>query len=334
MLHPGNPRSVGNRPGNDAVRMLNLPVVTETEEGMQQGEAQRGETGNLFSTLIPWLSSFSTTNGKKDSTDQKVSRYLVAKGLPTLPMRVVERIWNLEFVEMEDMLPSPRTLRLAEQEPSARSLQDSLVGALSQFQAIQQHKAQRRVTDITTWVKCFSLYMAVLAKKEPAMVPSMVAHMHTVLRLHQRATQHLAWLEYDIQFRMELAASADKGWKEGDPWQYVACLPGQRPTGDPFEPSETEIAAPAKTKGKRPLDSEGEKGLKHMPKKPKKAVCRLFNLAPRGCPYGKECIFTHRCTNCGTLEDHGRLSCPTLQGPSSGQKPENREELYLGVPRR
>ena len=60
MFHPGNPRSVGNRPGNDAVRMFNLPVVTETEEGMEQGE-----TGNLLSTLIPWLSSFSTTDSKR-----------------------------------------------------------------------------------------------------------------------------------------------------------------------------------------------------------------------------------------------------------------------------
>ena len=155
-------------------------------------------------------------------------------------MKVVQKVWNLEFVEMEDLLPAPRSLRLVEQGVASSSLQESLVGALNQFQAQQQHRAKRRVTDIMTWVRCFSLYMAVLSKKEPGMVRSMVAHLHTVLRLHQRASSQLAWLEYDIQFRMELAASADRAWTSGDPWQYVACLPGQRPAEDPFDISEAE----------------------------------------------------------------------------------------------
>ena len=155
-----------------------------------------------------------------------------------------------------------------------------------------------------------------------------------VLHLHQRATQHLALLEYDIQFRMELSASADKQWKERDPWQYVACLPGQCLTGDPFDHSEIETAASSKTKGKRPFDPEGEKGQKHTPKKPKKAGWQLFNLALRGCPYSRDCIIAHSCTNCGTFDDHRQFSCLTLQGPSSGQKPENhpfKEDLSLGV---
>jgi hypothetical protein len=143
--------------------------------------------------------------------------YLVAKGLPTLPMKVVERIWDLEFVVMEDLLPAPRTLRLAEQAAKSSLLQESLVGALNQFQATQQHRAQRRVTDVTTWVRCFTLYMAVLAKKASGMIPGMVAHLHTDVRLDQRASHRL---EYDLQFRMELASAKDRAWTEGDPWLY------------------------------------------------------------------------------------------------------------------
>ena len=110
------------------------------------------------------------------------------------------------------------------------------------------------------------MYMAVLSK----MVPSMVAHLHTVRRLYQRA---LAWLEYDIQFRMELAASADRAWTSGDPWQYVACLPGQRPAEDPFNISEAEATMLLKGKGKRPAEHEGERGssstLKQAAKRPR-----------------------------------------------------------------
>jgi hypothetical protein len=181
-------------------------------------------------------------------------------------MKVVERIWDLEFVVMEDLLPAPRTLRLAEQAAKPSSLQESLFGALNQFQATQQHRAQRRVTDVTTWVRYFTLYMAVLVKKAPGMVPSMVAHLHTVVRLHQRASHQLAWLEYDPHFRMELAATKDRA--------------------------------------------------KQQAKQPRKAVCRLFNPAPKGRPYGSECIFAHRCTSCGVIDDHGLVSCRSLLGSS------------------
>jgi hypothetical protein len=203
------------------------------------------EGSNPLASLIPWLTSLSASGTSGDTAEANPTRYLVAKGLPTIPMKVVLKVWNLEFVEMEDFLPTP-------QRAAPSSLQDSLVGALNQFQALQQHKAQRRVTDVITWVRCFSLYMAVLSKKEPDMMPSMVAHLPTVLRLHQRASFQLAWLEYDIQFCMELAASTDRAWTSGDPWQYVACLPGQRPAEDPFDMSEAETPTVPKGKGKHP----------------------------------------------------------------------------------
>ena len=72
------------------------------------------------------------------------------------------------------------------------------------FQALQQHRFQRRAMDLMTWVRCFTLFMAVLSQRSPDMVPDMVAHLHTVLCLQQKATSQLAWLEYDIQFRMKL----------------------------------------------------------------------------------------------------------------------------------
>ena len=103
---------------------------------------------------------------------------------------------------MEEFLQAPRSLQLAEQGKSASTLQERMVGALNQFQAIQGQKGQHRVTDIMTWVRCFTLYIAVMAKKSAQMIPCMVAHLHTSLWLHQKASHKLAWLEYDIQFQM------------------------------------------------------------------------------------------------------------------------------------
>ena len=120
-----------------------------------------------------------------DMADPKPVRYLVEKELPTIPTELAEKVWNQEYVEMEEFLPAPRSLRLAERGGHPLDFQDSLLGALNRFQVQQQHHSHRQVTDILTWVRCFSLYMAVLTKKGATMVPSMVAHMHTVMHLHQ-----------------------------------------------------------------------------------------------------------------------------------------------------
>ena len=151
-----------------------------------------------------------------------------------------------------------------------------------------------------------------MAKQQCDMVQCMVAHLHTVLKLHQKAPKSVAWLEYDIQFRMKMAAQEDRVWSEGDSWQYVACLPGPSTNQDPFdlaeitatpqvEPNRPPLPSsalaqdhmePAGTlgKGKRPIDSTSSKapaGRKPpATKKPKKGgTCRLFNKAPWGCPY-------------------------------------------------
>jgi len=168
------------------------------------------------------------------------------------------------------------------------------------------------------------LYMAVMSKKSAEPIPSMVAHLHTVHRLQQKASSQLAWLEYDIQFRMELAASADRAWTCGDPWQYISCLPGPSSLGDPFDVSEVDTQPPQRTgmgKLKRLAELEGDRGNKPPAKKPKKAgVCRLFNTAPNGCPYGKECIFIHRCNNCGAVNEHRRSVRELLKINSSGNR--------------
>ena len=332
----GAPLSLGTLPPASAMEEIGLATMASAPE-----EPQTEPANNPFASILPLLMSLPSATEPKDKADPKPSRYLVAKGLPTLLMKTVEKAWRLEYMDMEEFLPTPRSLRLAEQGKSATSLQESLVGALNQFQATQLQKGQHRVLDIMTWIRCFSLYVAVMAKKFPEMIPSMVAHLHTVLRLHQKASHKSAWLEYDIQFRMEMAASEDRSWTCGDPWQYISCLPGPSATGDAWDKSEWEeqwmqcgvqesqqragssqdpgeqnIHSSA-GKGKRLMEaSKGASSTRPLAKKPRRAgICRLLNNAPGGCPYGRDCIFTHRCTNCGAVNEHGRLSCPLPPKP-------------------
>ena len=256
-------------------------------------------------------------------------------------MKLAEKAWNLEFIEMEEFLPAPQSLRLAEQGKPALSLQDSLVGALNQFQAIQSQKSQRCVQAISTWIRCFTLYIAVMAKKKTDMIPCMVAHLHTVLKLQQKAPESMSWLEYDIQFRMEMAAREGREWTSGDPWQYIACLLGPSRAQDPFDLAEQAGPPPPKQdqphflppitqppigrppsvlgKGGRPMDSMAAKapasGGPPAKKDKKSGACRWFNKALGGCPFGKECAYIHRCSNCGVENEHGRPMCPLPPRP-------------------
>ena len=312
------------------IRGLGLPT-RPAEEVQQEGNLEAASHNNL-AAILPLLTSLPQPGENQGRGEPKPSRFLVAKGLPTLPMKLVDKAWNKEYVEMEEFLPTPRALRLVDQGGVARSLQESLVGALSQFQAIQQQqKSQRPGLDILTWTKCFSLYIAVMSRKHPEMIPSMVAHMHTVLKLYQKVPRSTSWYEYDVRFRMEMAASEDWTWTSGDPWQYITCIPGPSGAQDPFDMAEEALHVQAQ---KEPVPDSNSEPMRHLStstqppgsgkgrklpydpergntKRTKRAgAYRLFHRTPGGCTYGKECIFMHSCSNCDATNEHSLIACP------------------------
>ena len=65
---------------------------------------------------------------------------------------------------MEDFLPSNRTIQALESLEGA----SSLPGSLPQQQVC-------RVLDILTWIRCFTLNIAVMSQKMPELVPPMTA---------------------------------------------------------------------------------------------------------------------------------------------------------------
>lgn len=114
-----------------------------------------------LSRLSPFFNPSHWVGDLREKADTKPSRYLVAKGLPTLPMKLVDRVWNLEYNDMVESLY--QSLCLAEQGKLVLSLQESLVGAFNQLQAIQSQKTQQQVLDIITWMRCLALYIIVKA---------------------------------------------------------------------------------------------------------------------------------------------------------------------------
>jgi len=92
---------------------------------------------------------------------------------------------GLEFIEMEEFLPTNKTVMILE---NSSSIQQGVLGALQQ---LQQVGSCRRVGDIITWLQCYySLYVAVMSKQNLA---PMINHMHSIHAIKGG----MLWLQYD-----------------------------------------------------------------------------------------------------------------------------------------
>ena len=235
------------------------------------------------------------------------SHFLPAPGLPTISNKLAQKIWDLEFVEMEEFLPNNKAIQAME---NPVSIQEGIVGALQQLQ-----QPNKRVMDILTWIRCFSLYIAVMAAKRHDLVAPMTSHMHTVMRL-QAMYVGMSWIQYDWRSRREMNAEGVESWQKRGPWQLLSCLLGTTRMEDCFT-LHTDLPGPVQlvkqqpgSGGIYPMSSKGQLFTPAGRRRKVNRVCPLFNKSRAGCHYGDECIFGHRCSVC-KKEDHGKYASPS-----------------------
>ena len=102
----GTSRELGSLPPLTAVGGLGLATSEETPPN----QPETGAVGtNPFAAILPLLTSLPGSMEHADKAVAKLAQYLAAKGLPTLPMKLVEKVWNLDYVDMEEFLPTPRS---------------------------------------------------------------------------------------------------------------------------------------------------------------------------------------------------------------------------------
>jgi hypothetical protein len=87
--HVGTVKELGSTPLGDAVRNLGFRHI----EGSAKEGTSPGEGFNPLSGIIPLLTAVSANSTQSNKVETKPSRYLVAKGLPTLPMKLMEKMW-------------------------------------------------------------------------------------------------------------------------------------------------------------------------------------------------------------------------------------------------
>ena len=129
--------------------------------------------------------------------------FIVGPGHAPIPAKLAKKIIEGQFVELADLLTV--NLCTMEQEP-----QTFLEGKLLVSNA---KRRQVEIKDILTWTEAFTIFQLVLCA---TFLLRWLDLMKYKLLIIQTARQHpgLAWLEYDLAFRRDAAASGLNDWSK------------------------------------------------------------------------------------------------------------------------
>ena len=168
----------------------------------------RSAAGSLMSLLVP----------QSELEAAKLPKVWVGDGLPSIPRKTYDKILRWEFVDMAELQPVGVLDKLSLEPDPHRFV------ILPGLEVAQARK--KPIRDLLTWIQCFNIYIAVVAKKHPDMVPEMLAHMLIVMRA-QREYEEPAWRLYDEAFRDKAAATGNRKWSQIDTHIYNQIFTGR-----------------------------------------------------------------------------------------------------------
>ena len=156
--------------------------------------------------LLPW------TGGSGDGSAN--TGVYIGEGLPPVPQKLAERIRRWEFIDMAELLPEFWGSTPSTKEPGGKPNPQQIAG-----------RRARRVTDIASWIQCFAVYVGIMAGSSPESVPELMAYLIQIVRVSQDFSG-LAWVNYDLAFRRQAAATGNRLWSKINPSLYSICFSG------------------------------------------------------------------------------------------------------------
>lgn len=237
------------------------------------------------------------------TTTAKAPKVWVGEGLPTIPKRLHDKIIGWEFVDLAELKPAgPLDSLNPEPDPQKFVILPGLEVARAK---------KKQVHDIHTWIQCYAIYVAVMAKTHPEAVPDMLAYMLVIMRAQQEYEEP-AWRLYDEAFRDKAASTGNKKWALIDPHIYNQIFTGRarkrqgcdQGQGDPRGGE----LGPAIVSRKHPMKGAVVPAAKGA--RPPQ-VCWDWNDGH--CNYGVTCKYRHMCSICGGR--HPQVSCGRNMGP-------------------
>ena len=254
--------------------------------------------------------------------------FFLSEAFTPVPAKLVKKIQALEFVDMADLLPDNIEIRRRE-EGSSLGEAVTAVG-----------RRARQVAQLSTWVQCFTTYIAIVAERHPSRVQDMLAYLMLIVREAQRAGGD-AWRQYDARFRNFAAVHQSVTWGQPLPFMYASCFMASRAVASPCEHcleldhSSAECALASHCQPLFPqLDTRSVASSTRFvpylsaPARPWvdygfRPICRRWNMG--ACKGARWCTFRHACGKCGE-RGHRSGECRG-KGPASASSHQRAAEV-------
>lgn len=283
------------------------------EKGKGKGKAKAGESsGTAAGEITSMLAKLQQAGQGTEIVAQESSGMGVAPGpgLAAVPKRVMEKIWNGEYVDFNELPPAKGKGRSVIQGE----------GQIVLVQAADLMATKKLIPDLGVWAQCFALYMAILAQKKPEKMPEMLAYLTTISKASTKY-RWPSWLIYDHNFRSEAAGDPSRSWAVVDPSLYSQAFVNMsisednwctrchsldhatyrcplRPTGMGARKRQWANFTPSYPPAKK---QEREPGAK-------REICKKYNRYGGDCRYGDTFKHLHACSRCKE-EGHPCTEC-------------------------
>ena len=124
----------------------------------------------------------------------------LGESLTPLPAKLVQKILELRYIEMLELLPETWLLQ-----------QDMPAGQNPLLVHFKRQKGP--VSDILQWVQCYATLASVLASAYPQKISELLAYMSTIVKC-SREFEGPAWVLYDRAFRRQAEVTRDLNWSK------------------------------------------------------------------------------------------------------------------------
>ena len=204
--------------------------------------------------------------------------FVVGPGHAPIPAKLVAKITSGQFVDLADLLSA--NLRTAEHEP-----QTFLDGKL----VVSKKRRAVEIQDILTWTEAFTIFQMVMCATHPHRWPDLTKYKLLIIQTARQSTSR-AWMEYDLAFRKDAAATGASDWSKMNLDLYNYHLRSPAPIANPQSSTSP------------PVTVSASRGYNSQP-----PYCISWNNGQCRWPFG-ECRYRHICSSCNS--DHPRVSCP------------------------
>ena len=156
--------------------------------------AEQEDSSNIVARLMSEL------KGKSEYQITAPSMAAMGEGLLSLPKRCVENILAGEFIDFAELPPA---------KGKVKSIPHAMEGQIVVIQAADLAQSRKLISDLATWIQCFSIYAAVIITKEPEWTKNLLAYMSLIAKCSLKY-KWSSWVVYDLNFQQDAAEVGQK----------------------------------------------------------------------------------------------------------------------------